>query len=114
MKIYADKEKKQPLDFIHFGIVKAGDSKTITVYLYNDSKALLTNLQFQIRKNIPGAEQIEILDAPVTIQPKSLQPLKIKWSPSRTFKRALEVTLEIIGEEVYLASKKVVMGVERR
>lgn len=113
MKIYKDKERKEPLKVIHFGIVKAGESKTITVYLYNESEALLTNLKFLMRKNIPEVKQIKILDAPVTIQPKSIHPLKIKWSPSRTFKKALEITLFITGEEVFLA-KRTFSVTERR
>lgn len=106
MKIYEDQEKKKPLNVIYFGIVKAGGSKTVQVYLYNDSSAMLTNLEFQIKKNIPEAKQISIIDPPVTIQPQTFQPLKIKWSPSKTFKRALEIMIIIKGEEVYMAMQK--------
>lgn len=106
MKIYADKERKKPLEVIHFGKVEAGQSKTITVYLYNESTAILTNLKFLIGKNIPEATQVSIIKPPITIQSKKVQSLKLKWSPARTFKKALEIMIVIEGEAVYVATRK--------
>jgi hypothetical protein len=44
MRIWADPDKKIPLQLIHFGKVAVGHEKTVTVYLENDSKAVLSNL----------------------------------------------------------------------
>jgi len=105
MKIYEDEKKRKEIEIIYFGIVKAGDSKTITVYIYNDGTAVLTNLEFKMTKSIPEAKQIKIINPPITIQPDTLQPLKLKWSPARTFKKALEIVIVIEGEEIYLAKR---------
>ncbi|RLJ09964.1 MAG: hypothetical protein DRP15_01720 [Candidatus Aenigmatarchaeota archaeon] len=107
MKIFADKELKEEIKTIHFGKVEAGKEKTITVWLYNDSKAILTNLKVKIIGKLPKTEKVEILDAPVTIQPGEASPLVLRWKPSLNFKQALEVTLKITGEEVYTKTTQV-------
>jgi hypothetical protein len=106
MKIFKDKELKKPLEQIHFGIVEAGSSKTITVFLFNDTSALLTDLEFQVRTNLP--ETVEIIDSPSTMEPKSVKPLKLKWSPKAKVKKALKGEIIIRGVEVYFSTQQVV------
>ena len=105
MKIFKDPNLQEEITSIYFGKVEAGKSKRITVYLYNDSEAVLTNLTYEF-PSLPGSEKLEI-NGPITIQPKSSQPLTIEWKPSVNFKKALELPLTIKGEEVYLAKKEV-------
>lgn len=105
MEIYKDKGRKEKLKTIYFGQVKAGEVKTITVWLFNETKAMLTNLEFNLQKNIPQAERVELINPPITIQPGKILPLKLVWAPTKTLKEALEVILTLKGEEVYMASK---------
>lgn len=113
MKLWADPEKKIPLETIHFGKVEVGQERIITVYLENDSGAVLSNLVFKF-PHLPSTEVLEV-QGPVTIQPGAIEPLVLKWKPSPKFKKALEIELTIRGEEIYLAEQtfkkeKVVTG----
>lgn len=105
MKLWLDKEKTQPVTKISFGKVEAGTSKTVTVYLENDSDAVLTNLEY-IVPSLPPTEVLKV-EGPVTVQPHEIVPITITWKPSLSFKKALSVSLEIRGEEVYLAEQDV-------
>ena len=106
MKIFADKELQQEINEIYFGKVKAGEEKVLTVYLFNETKAIFANLAFEVmvREKTPK-EIIEIPNPPLTIQPGTAEPLILKWRPTRNFKEALEVGLRITGEEVYTAKR---------
>lgn len=113
MKVFKDSDLKEEIKTIHFGLVKAGETKEISVYLLNDSKAIVTNLFYSF-PGLPPTEEVEVINAPVTIQAGKVQPLRIKWSPSRTFRKALEVGLLIKGEEVYLAKRRFAVEREKR
>lgn len=101
MKIFSNPELTEEIKVINFGIVKAGETKELTLYLYNDSKALLTNLTFEFGP-LPEPN-LKVLEAPVTIQPHESQVLKLRWSPTLTFRQPLEVNLLILGEEIFLS-----------
>ena len=106
MKIFADKELKKEIKTINFGKVKVGESKEVTVWLYNDSKGILTNLAFEFfGSTLPPTEKIEIVEAPVTIQPGKAEPLTLRWKPSSKFEKALEVGLRVTGELVYVSKE---------
>lgn len=105
MKIWADADKKIPLQKIHFGKVEVGNEKVLTVYLENDSKAVLSNLEF-VFPHLPPSEVLDV-QGPTTIQPGKIEPLVLKWKPSPKFKKALVVDLQIKGEEIYLAEEVV-------
>lgn len=107
MKLWADAEKTQPLETISFGKVEAGKSKTITVYLENDSKAVLTNLQYEF-PNLPPSEVL-LVEGPVTVQPGEIVPLKLTWKPSLSFRQSLKLDLVIKGEEVYLSEEEILI-----
>jgi len=107
MKMYKDKDLKEEIKFIHFGKVEAGSSKTITIWLEHTNKtAIFTNLKFKF-PSLPKTEKLEVVDAPITLQPKSKAPLTLKWSPSKSFKQALEVEIILDGEIVYVAGRAV-------
>jgi len=111
MKIWADVGKKIPLQKIHFGKVEVGNEKTLTIYLENDSKAVLSNLLFDF-PSLPPTEILEV-HGPVTIQPGKIEPLILKWKPSPKFKKALVVDLLIKGEEIYLVEETTTREVEK-
>lgn len=81
MKFFADKELREPLNIIHFGRVEVGTTKEINIYLLNNSKAILTNLQFIIKGPfLPPTELIEVWE-PITIQPGQVGEVKLRWEP---------------------------------
>lgn len=102
MKIYEDSKQKKLLTEIHFGTVEALKEKEIVLYVKNDSEAVLENIVFNFPK-LADTEKLEIINAPKTMQPNSIEQLKIKWKPSLSFKSSLSVSLEIIGDEIYYA-----------
>jgi len=108
MKIFTDKDLKKEIKTINFGKVKVGEKKEITVWLYNDSKGILTNLVFEFfGPALPPSEKIEIIEAPITIQPGKAEPLTLRWKPSPQFKKALEVGLRVTGELIYVSTEKI-------
>jgi len=96
MKLYKDKELTEEEEVLDLGIVTAGDSKTYTYYLKNDTKQDLTDLKF----SIPHSE-VEILRSPEKIEAWGVAEIVIKWSPSITLKKALLTELNIKGFEIY-------------
>lgn len=107
MKIFADKELKTEVVTIDFGIVEAGSSKEITLHLYNETKAVLSNLEFVFPPILPEPGRLTLVKMPKTIQPGKSAELVLKWSPSMNFKQALEVPIVIKGDEIYLAEQHV-------
>lgn len=105
MKIFKDPELKEEINTIHFGKVEAGKTKKVTIYIYNDSEAIISNLEFKIPA-LPHTERLEV-KAPITIQPKSVAPVTIEWTPSISFKQALDLTITITGEEIYTVKREV-------
>ena len=104
MKIFKDPELKDEIKAINFGIVKTGESKTITVYLLNDSEGYLRNLVFLFP--IPPTD-LKIEDVPMGINPKQVAKASFKWTPSINFKKALKVPLLIQGDEIYFSEVEV-------
>jgi len=113
MKLYEDKEKTHPLQSIYFGKVKAGEEKIIEVWLYNDSEAMLANIEYKF-PNLPKTETLEFVrKPPINIQPKDTVVITLRWKPSLNFKSALDLEMEITAEEVYMASRQVVVTKEK-
>jgi len=104
MKIFADNKCKNLLTEIHLGTVEAPSEKEIVLYIRNDSEATLESLEFRFPK-LPDSEKLEIINAPKTMQPNTVESIKIKWRPSLKFNKALDVPLEIVGSEVFYSSK---------
>lgn len=101
MKMYSDKELKNEISYIDFGTVEAGTKKRITIYLLNDSEAILNNLIFDFP--VEFLEQLEIISFPQRIDPSKTGELVLEWKPSKEFKKALQVPITIKAEEIYLA-----------
>ena len=97
MKIYADKNLTQELvEVLDFGIVPAGETKTFTFYVSNDSSAYLRELEFILDHN-----ELEILEFPKELLTHAVGELIIEWSPSVTLKQGLKAQLRIQGKELW-------------
>jgi hypothetical protein len=102
MKIYSDGKEGKVLTEINFGTVEALTEKEMTLWVKNDSGAVLENIEFRFAK-LPSTETLEIMNAPTTMQPQAIVPMTIKWRPSLSFKQALKVALEVVGDSIYYA-----------
>lgn len=100
IQIYEDSKRNVILKTIHFGEVEAGDSKTMSIFLYNDSRTNVRDIKMKFNPNVEG---LEFVSVPETIGPNQGAVVKIKWSPSMNFKKALSTSIEINGKEVYIA-----------
>jgi len=78
MKIYRSLEdfnnKKELVGPIDFGIVNFGSNKIVDIFLYNDTKATLVDIEI----NTNNAE-VKVLNCPITMLPNSLQNIKLEW-----------------------------------
>jgi len=96
MKLYKDKELKNEIINLDFGIILAGESKKYEFYLLNDSEAILQSLSFKISHS-----EIKILETPKELSRKEVGKIIIEWSPTITLKESLKAKLEIDGFELY-------------
>ena len=96
MKIYKDKNRLQEVTSISFGEVEAGQTQDIILYLYNETKALLRNLNIKVSHS-----DVKIVSAPTQILPESIETLRLRWLPSLIIKKKLECSINIVGEEIY-------------
>jgi hypothetical protein len=96
MKIYKDKELKNEITTLDFGIVLAGETKQYEFYLLNDSEAILQSLSFKI-----SHPEIKILETPKDLSRQETGKIVIEWAPTITLKAPLKAKLEIDGYELY-------------
>jgi len=96
MKIYKDKELKNEITTLDFGIVLAGETKQYEFYLLNDSEAILQSLSFKI-----SHPEIKILETPKDLSRQETGKITIEWTPTVTLKAPLKAKLEIDGYELY-------------
>lgn len=96
MKIYKEKELKEEVTNLDFGITLAGDTKEITFYLYNDSTADVV----EIKPTIDNAE-VSVKDCPTNLGSKQSASIVFAWSPSVTLKQGLKTQLNLKFFELY-------------
>ena len=96
MKIFKDKELKQEITVLDFGILEAGEFKIYTFYVLNDSNAELKNLSFSV-----DHIELTIIESPKTLKKNQSAELKIKWTASVTLKEGLHTQLKISGTELW-------------
>lgn len=101
MKIYKDRECTKEIEDIHFGKVEAGKRKRLTLYMKNDVNAVLVGIEILFPD--PGEEQIKIIKAPGKLNPGQISPLILEWKPPLNFRKALRTSIQIIGEEIFMA-----------
>jgi len=95
MRISKDPKYLVETNTIDFGIVEVGTTKEVTLYLHNDSDAVIRNLKYAI-----GNKKVELVNPPERIVPRGVEALRFRWSPT-LLKQPLKTTIEITGEEIY-------------
>ena len=96
MKLYKDKDLMEEIDILDLGIVPAGEVKSFTFWVVNNSNATLRSLEFTIEH-----EEVEILEAPKMLNAQSVDELVIEWSASVTLKQGLRAKLRVRAEEFW-------------
>lgn len=99
MKFFRDKGLTEEIDTLHFGEVEAGQSAESLVYLFNDGKAVIRELNFEV----VGTEDVTIENSPSEeIPSKGIVGVVFKWTPNMNLKEALKAEILITGKEVYM------------
>ena len=97
MRIYKDTDFKHEITELDLGILQAGESKQYTLYLLNDTKAEVKNLNITINHN-----EIEILKSPSEISAGKMEELIIAWKPSVSLKQGIKnLPVHITGSELW-------------
>lgn len=96
MKIYKDRTLRTEVGGIDFGVVEAGESKTITYFLLNDTGTRVINLEI-------AASNKEILvgEYPKNLDKGAVVELKLTWKSSLNVKAGLKAVLDIKGAELW-------------
>jgi len=105
LKFFEDKELTKPLEFIHFGTVEAGKSTEKQIWVFNDTKAFYRNLKFTVKGEASAVKEVKIVEYPQGIDPGVARALLLVWNPSKTLRQALEISLLIEGEEIYMSNR---------
>ena len=97
MKIFTDKElTKEVTELLDLGIVNAGDTKTFSFWIFNDTMAVLHELVFDLDHN-----EARVVEAPENLDPRHTGVLIIEWSPTVTLKEGLKTQLRISARELW-------------
>lgn len=97
MKIYTDINLTEEItDVLSLGTVQAGESKTFTFYVVNNSMALLQNLEFSI-----DHQEIKIVNFPESLSAQARDKFTVEWNPTVTLKEGLHAPLRIKCEELW-------------
>jgi len=101
MKFYLDKNRNKELtdNKISFGRVEAGSSKEVTFYIDNDSEGVFEEVELVL----PSVEGLEIVELPKIVEPFSIEPIVLRWSPSLKFEKPLDVEFKVKTLVVYYA-----------
>ena len=94
MKILNEEGKE--IEVLDLGIVEAGKEKDFLFYLYNNENAKVIDIKIEIKN-----PEVSILSSPETIEPKSKESFKIKWSPNLIVKKGLKEKVIIKAKELY-------------
>jgi len=94
MKFFKDPGLQDPIESVDLGIVPAGKSQKVTVYVKNDlPRAELVDLKF-------SAESCEV-QGPTTLKPGESAPVNVTWTPTLTLRQPLKTSLIVKGVEIY-------------
>lgn len=96
MKIYKNKDLKEEIEVLDLGIVEAGDKKSFTFYVKNDSNAYLRNMEFMV-----DHAEVKVLRAPREMFADSSDEIIVEWNPSVNLKEGLKAQLLIKGQELW-------------
>ena len=96
MRIYRDRDLTKRIETLDFGILPAGETKTYSFWLYNETDAHIKELEIKI-----DHDELSIIESPDELLPNASGELKIKWRPSITLKEGLKANLCIRGIELW-------------
>ena len=97
IKIYKDKSlKEEILSTFHLGIVPAGETRSFTFWVSNESNAYLKELKFSVEH-----QEVEVTEAPTEMLSHTVEKLVLTWNPSITLKEGLEAQLKVSGIELW-------------
>ena len=98
MQLFLDEALTEPLEkkAIDFGEVWFLESKTATIWLFNETSAFLRDIKVDL-----GLEQLVKVKAPSTLKAKQKAPITLTWQP--TVLKGLKTEIEITAVEVYVA-----------
>jgi len=96
MKIYADKELTKEVADLDFGIVLAGETKTLELYLFNDTVADVVELNPSVDN-----KEVAVLSFSKEIKSKQSAPIVFSWTPELTMKKGLKTSLNLKFFELY-------------
>jgi hypothetical protein len=100
MKIYKDESITEEVVELDFGRVEVGEEKIVSYWLYNDSTAVIEQININLEK-ITSQEEVEILEYPKELRPFAKAEIKAKWSPSLKIKAGLKVKVKVSGLQVW-------------
>lgn len=96
MKIYSDKLLSKEIDVIDFGIVLAGDTKEVKVYVYNDADCEISNLEI-----ITSNNSVFVGNYSKDMKAYQSQEVTFSWKSSDKEKKGLKSELSFKFFEIY-------------
>jgi hypothetical protein len=94
MRLYKDETLTEPLEKAEFGEVWLLEAKTLKVWLQNDTKAFLRDIQVDVGDGVKA-------EAPRSLQSMAKAPITFTWQP--TLLKGLKLAVTIHAVEVYSA-----------
>jgi hypothetical protein len=96
MKLFSDVGLKKEITILDFGIVDAGESKTVSYYLYNDTGTKIVDLNLKVNNG-----EVYIADYPKDLEKNAVAEIKLTWKSSLNIKAGLKATLDIKAAELW-------------
>jgi hypothetical protein len=96
VRLFKDELLTEPLEKAEFGEVWLLEAKTLKVWLSNNTKAFLRDIQVDA-----GAEAPVKVDAPRSLQSMAKAPITFTWQP--TLLKGLKLAVTVHAVEVYSA-----------
>lgn len=96
MKLFSDSLLKTEVSTLDFGIVEAGESKTVSYYLLNDTGTEVIDLEYKVSN-----KEITILSSPRELAKDKSGEIKLLWKSNLNVKAGLKATLDIKGSEIW-------------
>lgn len=91
-------DTREEIKEVDFGIVEAGDKKSVKVILKNDTNAEVVKI-----KIFANDSEVKIEDFPKVLNPHAEGLLVISYEPDIDIKRGLKTTINVTGQEIYRA-----------
>lgn len=104
MKLFSDESLKNEvpeLSDLNFGRVEVGETKTLTYWLYNDSKAYVESIKVALSK-VASYEEVKIVSYPKELKAKGKASIVLSWTPTLDIEAGLKgIKFQISGEKVW-------------